>query len=326
MGRKSTGLRIIEILAEEGDRVVKGQVLVRLSRETLDAQLAQSDAALARADAAIAQARSQIAAASAGLTLAEAELERSRALIKRGVSTQAALDQKISAANTARAQAQVARDALRVAEAEKKSQQAQRREMLIRLRRTEIRAPAAGVVVRRTAKLGALAAAAQEPLFRIIKDGKIELDAEAPEQRILSIWAGQPATLVLANGARVPGTVRLVSPQVDPVSRLGHLRIALDEKSPARIGSFARARVEIRRAMAVTAPSSAVFYDGNEARVQLVDGSRVKTQPVELGVVTDGYAEIRHGVKAGDRIVLRAGAFLRDGDAITPVLEKAGSR
>ncbi len=60
VGAQIDGLRIVELLADDGDHVTKGQVLARLDRSQLDALVAQNDAALARADAAIAQAKSQI--------------------------------------------------------------------------------------------------------------------------------------------------------------------------------------------------------------------------------------------------------------------------
>ncbi|MBM3609906.1 MAG: efflux RND transporter periplasmic adaptor subunit, partial [Alphaproteobacteria bacterium] len=167
-GPEIDGLRIIEILAEEGDRVTKDQVLVRLSRETLDALVAQSDAGLARADAMIAQTRSQIAQAQANVTWTSADLRRAQELLGRGASTQAIVDQKLNASRTAQAQLEALRNALVASEAENKNLGAQRRELMIRVTRTEVRAPAGGVISRRSAKLGALAAAAApEPLFRI---------------------------------------------------------------------------------------------------------------------------------------------------------------
>ena len=51
VGPEIEGLRIIELLVDEGELVEKGQVLARLSKETLVAQVAQSDAQLGRADA-----------------------------------------------------------------------------------------------------------------------------------------------------------------------------------------------------------------------------------------------------------------------------------
>ncbi len=70
---------------------------------------------------------------------------------------------------------------MRVAEAEKTQIEAQIRESKLRLGFTEILAPEAGVISRRTARLGGLASAVADPLFRIVAKGEIELDAEIPE-------------------------------------------------------------------------------------------------------------------------------------------------
>ena len=294
-------------------------MLVRLSRETLDAQLAQSDAALSRADAAIAQAQSQIANTQANVTWTKQDLERAQSLLARGASTQALVDQKTSLARAAQAQLQAANDALAAARADKKNIEAQRGELMVRIGRTEVKTPSAGLVSRRTAKVGAVAAAVGEPLFRIIADGAIELDAEVPEQRLLELKEGQTASVVLADGSQVAGKIRLLSPEVDRSTRLGRVRIALESDSKARIGSFARASIELRRAMSVTVPASAIIYDGGKATLQTVVDGVVRAKPVEIGLINGGRAEILKGVVAGETIVVRAGPFLRDGDAVSPV-------
>ncbi len=318
-GPEIEGLRIIEILVDEGDRVEKGAVLARLSRDALDAQLAQSDAALARSDAAIAQARSQILQAEANAKLASADLDRAQMLARSGNTTQAILDQRSSGQRAADAQAQAARDALRAAEADRKSIEAQRRELMVRISRTEVRTPAAGIVARKNAKLGAVAGSAGEALFRIIEDGEIELEAEAPEARLGALAAGQKATIIIADGARIPGKVRLVSPEVDRATRLGRVRVTLSKSEGARVGAFARAEIEVRREKAVTAPVSALTYGENGVRILVAEGGLVRERPVSLGLVDGARAEIRSGLKEGDEIVVRAGAFLRDGDSVRPV-------
>jgi RND family efflux transporter MFP subunit len=294
-------------------------VLARLSRDGLDAQLAQSDAALARSDAAIAQAQSQILQAEANAKLASADLGRAQMLARSGNTTQAILDQRSSGQRAADAQEQAARDALRVAEADRKSIEAQRRELMVRISRTEVRTPAAGIVARKNAKLGAVASSAGEALFRIIEDGEIELEAEAPEARLGALAAGQKATIIIADGARIPGKVRLVSPEVDRATRLGRVRVTLSKSDGARVGAFARAEIEVRREKAVTAPVSALTYGENGVRVLVAEGGLVRERPVSLGLVDGARAEIRSGLKEGDEIVVRAGAFLRDGDSVRPV-------
>ncbi len=325
-GAEISGLRITAILAEEGDYVKKGAVLARLSRAALDAKIAQSDAALLRAEAAIAQAVSQIKAAEANLGWATADLDRARKLLRRGVSTQASIDQKTSVANASRAQLQVAKDSLRAARADRTNLQAQRRELMVQVAQTKIVAPEAGVIATRAAKIGAMVSAGSPPLFKIIKNGQIELDGEVIEQRLLAIKPGQNAKITLANGQAVSGAVRLVSPQIDPATRLGKVRISIHDKDAVRAGAFARALVEIRRSQSVSVPASAVLYDGRKARVQVADGAIVRARPVKLGQVAGGWAEIRSGLEPGAKVILRAGAFLRDGDAITPVAQGAESR
>ena len=151
------GLRITEVLVEEGDVVEKGEVLARLSRDLLEAQLAQNQAAIARADAAISQAGSNIIQAEAAQLEAAQALERVRSLMKGGNATEAVLEQRISASRGAEGRLAAARDALQMAHAERRSAEAQGREFQVRLDRTEIKAPQAGIVSRKNARIGATA-------------------------------------------------------------------------------------------------------------------------------------------------------------------------
>jgi HlyD family secretion protein len=97
------------------------------------------------------------------------------------------------------------------------------------------------------------------------------------------------------------------------------VRISLAKSQSARIGSFARAEIEIRRSQSLLAPASAVNYASDGANVLIAEGGAVRRRSVVLGVVDNGHAEIREGLNEGDNVIVRAGAFLRDGDAIAPV-------
>ncbi len=172
------GLAIVELNAEEGDRVEKGQVLARLNRSALDVSLRQNGAQLQRVNATIAQARAQIAEAEANRVQTANALGRAQTLRSEGITSADVLDQRVAAARGAEARLNVARETLASAEAELASTQAQRAEIELRIARSEIKAPTAGVVSRRGARLGAIASsAAAEPLFRIIADGAVELEA-----------------------------------------------------------------------------------------------------------------------------------------------------
>ena len=148
------GLSIVELDAEDGDRVKEGQVLARLDRTQLDALIAENDAATKRADAAIDQSRSLIAQSEAQVQFANDDFERARKL-GGGVMSVSTIEQRETAMKTAQAQLAAARNALTVAEADRKSRDAERQELMVRIDRTEVKAPVSGVVSRRSARLGA---------------------------------------------------------------------------------------------------------------------------------------------------------------------------
>lgn len=317
VGAEIEGARIVEILVEEGDRVEKGQVLARLARDTLDALLAQSAAQLARADAAIAQARSAIAQAEAALMQSGPALERAQALVKRGAGTDAALDAREAehAANKARLAS--AKDGLLAAQAEKKALEAARRELEVRLARTEVKAPAAGLIARKSARLGAIASmAAPDGLFRIVAGGEVELEAEAPDFRLVRIKEGQKAAILDAAEQRLDGKVRLVSPEIDRTSRMGKLRISVGADRGLRTGGFARGEIETARRTVLAAPAAALQTDREGPYAQLIVDGRIAQRRVKTGLSVDGRVEILEGLADGDSVVARAGAFLREGDAV----------
>ncbi len=311
-------LSIVEILAEEGDRVAAGQVLARLNRQMLDVQLAQNIAQIARAEAAIAQARASISEATAAKALADQQLQRTRQLQQTGAATNDALDQRISAARTSAARLESATNALALAEADLAMARAQRGDIELRIARTEIKARTGGTVSRRTARLGAMAMAAGEPLFRIIANSEIELEADVAESTLARMRPGQPAAIDAAGYDKpLAGAVRLVAPEVNRTNRLGRVRIDLraDERPP--LGAFGRATVEVARSQGILVPLSAVMF-GRASTVQVVKDGVVETRTVTTGLRAEGRVEIREGLKEGEQVVAVSGSFVRHGDRVTP--------
>ena len=312
------GLAIVELDAEDGDRVKEGQVLARLDRSQLDALMAQNDAATKRADAAIDQAGSLIAQSQAQVQFANADFDRAHKL-DAGIMAPSTIEQREMAMKMAQAQLAAARFALGLAEADRKSRDAERQELQVRINRTEVKAPVAGIVSRRSAKLGASASTSGEPLFRIIEDGAIDLEADVPEQMLAQLAVGMPAELKLpgVEGAIV-GRVRLVNQEVDKASRTGKVRIALGDVSRAHIGAFASGSVELARRQGVGVPATALERDGDEARLDVVRDGKVEVRQVKAGVSDGGWVEIEAGVADGESVVQRAAAFLRAGDRVRP--------
>ncbi|MEL6375078.1 MAG: efflux RND transporter periplasmic adaptor subunit [Pseudomonadota bacterium] len=320
VGPEIEGLRIVKVLAEVGDQVRRGQVLATLVTAQIDAQLAQNTAGQDKARAAIAQAKSQIADAQAAARETRRSLERARPLRRKGVLSQSVFDQRQTAARQARARVAVAKDGLAVAQADLKQLAAQRRELTWRRDNTQIKAPAAGIVSRRTARVGAVASASGAPLFRIIAGGEIELEAEIDETKLARVKPGQTARVEVAGAGTFKATVRLIGTEIDPATRLGSVRLFLGRDPRLRIGSFARARIVTATARGVAVPQSSLLYgrDGG-ARLQLVKDGRVSTRSVELGLRDNDLVEIVRGLAVGDKVVTRAGTFLRDGDQVIPI-------
>jgi HlyD family secretion protein len=312
------GLSIVEILAEEGDRVAAGQVLARLNRQMLDVQLAQNVAQIARAEAGIAQARASIAEATAAKALADQQLQRTRQLQQSGAATNDVLDQRVSAARTAAARLESATNALALAEADLALTRAQRGDIELRISRTEIKARTGGTVSRRTARLGAMAMAAGDPLFRVIANSEIELEAEVAETTLARMRPDQPAAIDAAGYDRpLAGVVRLVAPEVNRTNRLGRVRISLRDDQRPPLGAFGRATVEVARSQGILVPLSAVMF-GRASTVQVVKDGVVETRTVTTGLRADGRIEIREGLREGEQVVAVSGSFVRHGDRVTP--------
>ncbi len=320
IGPEIEGLRVLDVLVEEGAEVKRGQVLARLVPDTLDAQLAQNEAALARNAAATAQARSAISEADARLKEAKNAIERTRTLKQAGHVSDAIFDQRESAFKLAEAQLVAARDGLKASEADRASTEAQRRELLWRRSKTEVTAPADGVISHRRARIGATAAlASQEPMFRMIALGEIELDAEVPQAHIARLALGQKARIAVPGNGEVEGTVRLISPAVDPATRLGRVRILLGKDPNLRIGTFARGEVVVARGTGLAVPRSAVLFGKSGPSVQIVENDTIETHPVTIGLAEADKVEIRGGVSEGAMVVAKSGTFLRNGDRVRPV-------
>ena len=314
-----SGPEITQILAEAGDAVTKGQVLARLSTDTLSAQLEQARAEYLRAEAGVGQAQSAIDSAAATLTQAQTALQRVQRLREGGTAPQSALDDAIAAEASARAQAASAAGGLAVARAALAQAEAARRIAQLNLDRAVITAPVAGVVVTRNAELGALAGGGGDPLFVLLADGAVEMSAEVIETALGRLKVGNPAEITVAGAGTVPGTVRLVPASVDPVTRLGIMRIALDESRGIRTGQFASGWVITDRRQAVTVPASAVLADDTGERVHVVRDGTVESRPVRAGLLWNGRREITEGLALGEQVIIRSGAFFRTGDQVRPV-------
>jgi RND family efflux transporter MFP subunit len=290
VGAETGGLVATAVYVDEGSYVRQGQAMVKLNDDVLRAQLAQQDASVKSAEALVAQ--------------QDAALERARELRERGYLSQAGLDTAEANQRTASAQLDAARAA--------------RSETATRLAQTTIRAPVSGRVISRRVTRGQIVQPGTE-LFRVVRDGRLELDAQVPESDLSLVRSGMSA-VVTSDRASGPtgGRVRIVTPQVDPQTRLGVARIALDGSTDLKSGMFARAEIALGQLPALVVPSEAVIYREGVAGVYVVGrDSTVRFVEVRTGAREGANVTIDSGLEAGQRVVVKGAGFLADGDRVT---------
>jgi RND family efflux transporter MFP subunit len=289
VGTETGGLRVVEVAFEAGDAVRQGQVLVRLDPAVPAAQAAQAEAAVAEAEAV--------------LRLAEADLRRSTELARSDSVARQTLEQRQSATRQAEARLLVAR--------------ARRDEAAARLAQTRILAPSDGVVSRRSVLLGAVVQPGQE-MLRLVRDGRLELDARVPELDLGGVRPGQ-AVRVVHGEREIAARVRAIAPVVAGDTRLGVVHVALPPDSGLRPGMFARAEIAPASAPeALTVPQEAVvFREGRPVVFLLPEGAdHVAQRAVSTGARRDGVVEVTAGLAEGDRVVATGAGFLSDGDRV----------
>lgn len=314
------GLSIRTLEADVGDRIEAGGTLATLNDDALLLQKSQLEAGLAKAHAGLAQIRAQLAEAKATADEAVRSRDRALKLSRAGTQSQAAADQAVAGAESALARVESAQQAIAVSEADIKLAEAQIADIELKLARTAVKSPVAGVVSARSAKIGAIASGAATPLFTVIRDGAIELKADVAEDDVLKLAPGQKATVTLAGGAaKLSGSIRLVEPTLDAQSRLGRVYIGFDQPERARAGMFASAEILAEEKQGIVLPLSAVTMARGETLVRKVENGVIKLVPVRTGIQDGQVIEIVEGLAAGDTVVAKAGAYVRDGDRINPV-------
>ncbi len=292
IGIDGEGGRVSAVLVEVGDTVQRGQALARLDTSVLAPQVASLRASLeqSRAEAVLADAEYQRAVAINGsvvAALSKAEVEKRRSQL-------------------ATANAHVHASEAQLAEAE------------ARLGRTELHAPADGIVLTRAAEVGQAVTAGTAPLFRLARGGEVEMKAMVAEQDLPKLKVGQTAQVSIT-GVQTPytGTIRLLPAVIDPMSRLGEVRVTLPHDRNLRPGAFARGEAKVATDVRPIVPQTAFLADSRGSYVYVVgEGERVVRKPVKFGGAQPSGIVIAEGLDGSERVITTAGAFLHEGEQV----------
>jgi RND family efflux transporter MFP subunit len=210
------------------------------------------------------------------------------------------------------------------------------------LGQTLVRAPVAGIVAEKLARVGDVTGTppqtqlgtsigGAQKLFSIIKDGKLELQAQLPEMELPQVHFGDGVEITSALNQQVhlQGRVREIQPLVNDKSREATVKIDLPPTPLLKVGMFAQGKITVKTAEGTLIPQKSLRSqaDGSVVVFTLVDGElnagqkanlrKVHAQKVEVGELVKGdKAVIKSGLHLNDHVVVDGAGYLKDGDYV----------
>lgn len=321
--------RLERLIVKEGDRVEANAELGRIFPTPADPRaVAVARGQRAGAEARLAEARARLGMAIAAAEQKQRDVERAQSLADAGALSRDALEQARLAATSARQQRDTAQAAVRAADADA----AAARAALVGLAPGDtgtaavtVRAPTSGRVLR-VDQQSARIVVAGTPLVEIGDASGLEVVVDVLSEDAVQIAPGQPVSIEQWGGDRaLPGEVRLVEPEAfTKVSALGveeqrvNVIVDLLDAPPALGAGY---RVEARIVTwsgddVLQVPASALFQSGGTWAAFVVREGRAVRQVVEIGRQSADDAEVRSGLREGERVVLYPSALLEDGVAV----------
>ncbi|MET4824109.1 multidrug efflux pump subunit AcrA (membrane-fusion protein) [Bradyrhizobium ottawaense] len=184
----------------------------------------------------------------------------------------------------------------------------------------QVTAPVAGVIATSTAQIGNFASAKGEALFTIVARSEYDLVGLVATTDMRKLAVNQPATVRIAGAGDIDGKVRRIGPTVEPNIQQGMVYIGISSQKRLLLKASGRALIKTGQSCNVAVPLTAVQYSSAGTVVQVIRRNRVETKRVEVGLMSGGNIEVRDGLNDGDVVVARAGALLREGDPVRPVM------
>ncbi len=279
--------RLVEV-ADEGDQVKQGGVLARI-----DDVLIKSDLIVARAE---------VAGEEANLTFLRREVERLQRLAKQNNAAVTQLEQTLSQRDASKNKLEAAKARLQIVQE--------------RLDRTVMRAPFAGVVVRRAKRAGEWVNSGDEVL-QLVDADNLEIETTAPVMLKPYLTLGQ-VLMFKTDRQQGTATLRAVVPVADRQSRLLRLRLDITDGEwlagqPVRVALPTALPQDV-----LTVPRDAlVLRRGSSHLFKLNNDSMAEQVFVQLGIASGDFIQVSGDLNNGDQVVIRGNERLRPGMAVS---------
>jgi RND family efflux transporter MFP subunit len=268
--------RIEEITVRAGDRVHRGQLLVRLDDRSLQARLGQ--------------ARAVLNAAQAEAVRARADARRTENLFHKEAATRQTLDTAVAAGQSAEAKVREAQSAVQ--------------EVETLFTETALKAPFDGVIVARLHEPGDTALAGT-PILTLIEPGRLRVEIAVPESCLSGLHQGQSLTLSSRAAAHPQSaTVEEISPSADPATHSVLVKARLAPDSGLTAGAFVWVEQICGKARVLLIPEAAVLRTGQLESVRLVRDGGAALRHVRTGHRHGDLIEILSGLQEGDAVLV----------------------
>ncbi len=322
------------ILVDMGDRVQRGQILIkldereaRLETERMSANLQAAREALTRSRQVLDSGRANVERAQAVLTDAHTNIKRFQSLFAEGAisasqrdSAQTQYDVGVASLRVAEAQYESDRAAIKNAEANVEQAVAGLELARKRLKDNEIVAPFDGFVRKRLVNVGETYKE-KTPLMSLVATQALKLQGEVPERFAPLLAVGRPVQVEVEAypGRTFAGRVTRVSPAVDVESRTFTVEASIPNPGGVlKPGFFSKASILTGTERNVSfVPEEAVVSFAGVVKVYVVAGDKAEERRVLTGQRAEGWVEILEGVKPGETVATSNLSQLATGTAVT---------
>lgn len=307
---------VVQVAVRPGDRVRRGQPLVRLDARQLDSGAASADAALAGALEGATAAAADESAAQSALTLATATYARISKLRERQSATAGELDEATAALRAAEARLAAARARRVGADRTIDASRGSARSATVAASYAVLVAPFDGLVTETPAQEGMMAAPGV-PLVTVEDTRRYRLEVSVDSVRAGTIAIGSHVPVLLGSQAdEIDGTVAEVIESVDPQAHAFVVKIDLPPNDGLRSGVYGRARFKAAERRGIAIPSSAVVRRGQLTLVFTEDRGVARMRVVQIADEAGGMTRVSAGLADGDHVIVNPPADLADGRAV----------